>query len=87
MELILPGFGNSINEIMDRETISGTSVLKQYNSALAMVRRYYQYEEISEIERKKVDLIPEKCLQGGSSKRFDSQGLEHEFSYSYIVIS
>lgn len=56
-------FGNSINEIMDRETISGTSVLKQYNSALAMVRRYYQYEEISEIERKKVDLIPENAYR------------------------
>ena len=56
-------FGNSINEIMDRETISGTSVLKQYNSALAMIRRYYQYEEISEIERKKVDLIPENAYR------------------------
>ena len=87
MELIIARFGNSINEIMDRETISGTSVLKQYNSALAMIRRYYQYEEISEIERKKGRSDPGKCLPGGSSKRFDSQGLEHEFSYSYIVIS
>ena len=38
-------------------------VLKQYNSALAMIRRYYQYEEISEIERKKVDLIPENAYR------------------------
>ena len=52
-------FGNSINEIMDRETISKTSVLKQYDAALNMIKRYYQYEEISEIERKKVDLVPE----------------------------
>ena len=52
-------FGNSINEIMDRETISKVSVLKQYDAALNMIKRYYQYEEISEIERKKVDLVPE----------------------------
>ena len=52
-------FGNSINEIMDRETISKASVLKQYDAALNMIKRYYQYEEISEIERKKVDLVPE----------------------------
>ena len=36
-------FGNSINEIMDRETISKTSVLKQYDAALNMIKRYYQY--------------------------------------------
>ena len=38
-------FGNSINEIMDRETISKASVLKQYDAALNMIKRYYQYEE------------------------------------------
>lgn len=56
-------FGNSINEIMDRETISKTSVLKQYDSALNMIERYYQYEEISEIERKKVNLVPETAYR------------------------
>ena len=56
-------FGNSINEIMDRETISKTSVLKQYDAALNMIKRYYQYEEISEIERKKVDLVPETAYR------------------------
>ena len=56
-------FGNSINEIMDRETISKTSVLKQYDAALNMIKRYYQYEEISEIERKKIDLVPETAYR------------------------
>ena len=56
-------FGNSINEIMDRETISKTSVLKQDDAALNMIKRYYQYEEISEIERKKVDLVPETAYR------------------------
>ena len=56
-------FGNSINEIMDRETISKTSVLKQYDAALNMIKRDYQYEEISEIERKKVDLVPETAYR------------------------
>lgn len=56
-------FGNSINEIMDRETIEKTSVLKQYDAAVNMIKRYYQYEEISGIERKKIDLIPETAYR------------------------
>lgn len=56
-------FGHSINEILDRETITEVSVLKQYDAAVQMIRRYYQYEEISEVERKKVDLIPETAYR------------------------
>lgn len=56
-------FGNSINEIMDRETIAGVSVLKQYDAAVSMIKRYYQYEEISGIERKVVELIPENAYR------------------------
>ena len=40
-----------------------TSVLKQYDTAVSMIKRYYQYEEISEIERKKIDLIPETAYR------------------------
>lgn len=47
-------FGKSINEIMDRETITGVSVLKQYDVAIDMIKRYYQYEEIRGVERKKL---------------------------------
>ena len=56
-------FGNSINEIMDREIISGVSILKQYDTAIHMIERYYQYEEISGIERKTVQLIPENAYR------------------------
>ena len=56
-------FGNSINEIMDRETISGSSILKQYDAAVSMVKRYYQYEEITGIERKNVEMIPENAYR------------------------
>lgn len=56
-------FGNSINEIMDRETVYGLSILKQYDAAVSMAKRYYQYEEITGIERKKVELIPENAYR------------------------
>ena len=56
-------FGNSINEIMDRETEAGVSILKQYDTAICMIKRYYQYEQISEIERKKIELIPENAYR------------------------
>lgn len=56
-------FGNSINEIMDRETISGVSILKQYDAAVNMIKRYYQYEQILGIERKVVDMIPENAYR------------------------
>lgn len=56
-------FGDTINEIMDRETITETSILKQYDAAVNMIKRYYQYEEIYGIERKKVDLIPETAYR------------------------
>ena len=56
-------FGNSISEIMERETVSRVSVLEQYDKAVSYFRRYYQYEEISEIERKTVELIPEAAYR------------------------
>lgn len=56
-------FGKSINEIRDRETIASVSILKQYESAISMIKRYYQYEEISGIERKVVELIPENAYR------------------------
>ncbi len=56
-------FGNSINEISDRETIAGVSILKQYDSALSFFRRYYQYEQIEGFERKTVQMIPEEAFR------------------------
>ena len=48
---------------MDRETISGSSILKQYDAAVSMIKRYYQYEEISGIERKVVEMVPENAYR------------------------
>lgn len=56
-------FGNSISEIMERETVSRVSVLEQYDKAVSYFKRYYQYEEISGIERKTVELIPEAAYR------------------------
>ena len=56
-------FGDSISEIQDREMISGASILKQYDGAVILFKRYYQYETIQGIERKTVDRIPEEAFR------------------------
>lgn len=56
-------FGSSINEIQDRETLTNMSVLQQYDLAISMYRRYYQYERIDGIERKTIQIIPETAFR------------------------
>lgn len=56
-------FGNSINEIMDREIVSNESVLKQYDKAVEYYKRYYQYEEILGVLRNTVETIPETAFR------------------------
>ncbi len=56
-------FGSSISEIMERETVTRVSVLKQYDKAVELYKRYYQYEEISEMERKSIEMIPEAAFR------------------------
>ena len=56
-------FGRTINEIQERMTVSGVSVLKQYDEAVEMFRRYYQYEKIEGFERVAVELIPEEAFR------------------------
>lgn len=56
-------FGSSINEILDRETVSHVSVLQQYSETLALFRKYYQYEKIQGMERRTVELIPEEAFR------------------------
>jgi len=58
-------FGNTINEILDRETVTGISVLKQYDVAVELYRKYYQYEKIEGINRKLIELIPEDAFREG----------------------
>lgn len=56
-------FGKTINEILDRETIANTSILKQYGGAIDLYRKYYQYEKIEGIDRIMVQLIPETAFR------------------------
>lgn len=56
-------FGNSIDIILDRETHEHISCLLQFDNALSMFRKYYQYEEIKGALRETVELIPEKAFR------------------------
>lgn len=56
-------FGNTINEILDRETITNESVLRQYDEAVKAYKRYYQYEKISGMERRTTEEIPEEAFR------------------------
>lgn len=56
-------FGDSIDEIMERKTIEGVSVLIQLNECIKMFQSYYQYEKIQGTQRKKIDKIPEKAFR------------------------
>jgi len=56
-------FGESINIILDRETFAGISLLKQYDDAMTMYRKYYQYEEIKGALRETVQKIPEEAFR------------------------
>ncbi len=56
-------FGDSINKILDRETTSNNSLLEQYDTALDLYRKYYQYEIIEGAVREKRELVPEEAFR------------------------
>lgn len=56
-------FGESIDEIMDRETFEKISIIAQLNQSIHMFLKYYQYEKIQGTERKIVEKIPEKAFR------------------------
>lgn len=56
-------FGDTIDEIMDRESLENISILSQLEKTLQMFRKYYQYEKIEGVERKCIDKIPEKAFR------------------------
>lgn len=56
-------FVSSIDEIMDRRIFNTQSILSQYEKSVETFRTYYQYEKISGIERKEVELVPEKAFR------------------------
>ena len=56
-------FGNSISMILDREEHTRVSILMQYDAAVDMFRKYYQYEQIAGSSRQTVSLIPEAAFR------------------------
>lgn len=56
-------FGENIDYIMDRETFSKMSILKQYDSAIILYRKYYQYEVIDGASRRQIETVPEKAFR------------------------
>lgn len=56
-------FGDNIDEIMERKTIEGVSILTQLNECIQMFQSYYQYEKIQDTQRKKMTKIPEKAFR------------------------
>lgn len=56
-------FGDSINEILDRETSSGNCILNQYDRAINFFEKYYQYEKIDGAKRIQVERIPKEAFR------------------------
>ncbi len=56
-------FGENISIILDRENIENESVLKQYDDAINVYQKYYQYEQIKGSLRKTVSIIPEEAFR------------------------
>jgi len=56
-------FGVTIDDFRDREILDHFSVIGQFDGALTMYRKYYQYEQVDGAQRKTVALIPEQAFR------------------------
>lgn len=56
-------FGENISIILDREILEHKSLLMEYDQALDIYRKYYQYEQIRGSTRDRVSLIPEEAFR------------------------
>ena len=56
-------FGESVNTILERKQFKNISVLEQFDSAMEIFKRNYQYEEISGSRRVQKERIPEKAFR------------------------
>ena len=56
-------FGDNINIILDHETFDHRSILEQYDLALGLFRKYYQYEQINGSLRESIYRIPEEAFR------------------------
>ncbi len=56
-------FGETEDQIMDRETFENASIISEYNGAVQVYKKYYQYEEIKGVKRNTVELVPETAFR------------------------
>ena len=56
-------FGASINEIQNREIVDNISILEQFDYAINVFERYYQYEFIEGYSRKERQVIPKEAFR------------------------
>lgn len=56
-------FGDSIDEIHERNRIEHISILTQYTDTLQYFRTQYQFERVVGAERRSIELIPEKAMR------------------------
>ncbi len=56
-------FGKSISIIQKRATFEHESILKELSEAVNVYKDFYQYEEITGVERKKIERIPENAFR------------------------
>lgn len=56
-------FGGTINIINDRILLNHMSILDQYDKAVEVYRRYYQYDEIKGAYRETIQTIPEVAFR------------------------
>ncbi len=56
-------FGDNINVILFRGTSQGVSILTQFDYALEIFERYYQYQEIIDFKREDKQLIPKAAFR------------------------
>lgn len=56
-------FGNNIDEIMDRTTLEGISIITQFKDAIEMFQKYYEYEKIEGTARISVEKVPKKAFR------------------------
>ena len=56
-------FGETLDELLDRETNNGISIIQQFESSLKMFDKYYSFETIDGAKRIKQFSIPEKAFR------------------------
>lgn len=56
-------FGETENQIMDREIFEHESLISEYNSAIEVYKKYYQYDEIKGAKRDTVEMISETAFR------------------------